>query len=542
MASRSATALRRLAIEDLESPRLALLPLPCSSPSFWYSPALGAVLGGGTQTLKVQFTPSGSDYSPASASVQIQVNPVALTIVADSFSQTYGSPIPPLTASYIGLVNGDTPASLHGAPAMTTEATPLFPWGYYPITITQGNLISSNYTFTFVDGTLVITPAPLTVTAQSLTVTNSSDIPNPYPCTISGFVNGDTSAVVSGACGTNAQSYSSSSAGSYTVTPTVGTLSALNYYFTNFTPGTLTISQSQVITIGGTNAFYEPWGVAVGSNGNVYVTDLDRSYVSMETPTKGTFTLTELGGFNDYDYTVAVDGSGNVYVAAYGANEVWELTYANGSYTQSAIATSDDGLNGPWGIAVDKNGNIFVANNGSSNVMELTPASGGGFTASTIATAAAQGLNGPDGVAVDGNGNVYIADAGNERVVIMNNSAGSYSLSSTSFGPFDQLTGVAVDPNGNVYISAATESTVYKETLSNGAYTQSTFLANGLLAPSGVAVDANGNVYITNTGLHDVIEVPAGSNGNAGRADRGDATDAAGTRGTIPARATAARP
>ena len=154
-------------------------------------------------------------------------------------------PNPTFTISYIGFVNGDTPSSLNGAPVLSTEATSQFPWGYYPISLSQGNLSSGNYAFTFVDGTLVVTQVPLTVTAQDVTVTNSSDIPNPYPCSFTGLVNGDTAAVVSGACATNAQNYSNSPEGSYTVTPTAGTLAALNYTFTTFTSGTLTISESQ---------------------------------------------------------------------------------------------------------------------------------------------------------------------------------------------------------------------------------------------------------------------------------------------------------
>ena len=57
---------------------------------------------------------------------------------------------------------------------------------------------------------------------------------------------GDTASVLNGMCGTNAQSYANSPAGTYTVTPTVGNLSALNYYFASFLPGTLTIDESQV--------------------------------------------------------------------------------------------------------------------------------------------------------------------------------------------------------------------------------------------------------------------------------------------------------
>lgn len=81
---------------------------------------------------------------------------------------------------------------------------------------------------------------------HNVEVTNSSDIPNPYPCSFTGLVNGDAATVVSGVCATNAQTYGNSPSGTYSVTPAIGTLSALNYYFTNFTAGTLTISESQV--------------------------------------------------------------------------------------------------------------------------------------------------------------------------------------------------------------------------------------------------------------------------------------------------------
>jgi len=504
--------------------------------TFTYLPPLGTVLNGGSDPLQLTFNPSDSaQFSQAVVTNKIQVNPVPLIVVADSFSQTYGSPIPTFTASYLGFVNGDTPSSLHGAPVLSTEATQQFPWGYYPITITQGTLSSPNYTFSeFVDGTLVITQAPLTLTATNQTVTNSSDIPNPYPCTISGFVNGDTAAVVSGACATNAQSYSSSPAGSYTVTPATGTLSALNYYFTNFTPGTLTISQSQAVTIG--SGFHVPEGVAVDASGNVYVTDAEEYYVVKETLASGTFTQSDVGLTPPSQFGIAVDASGNLYVTSSGTNEVWEWTYANGAYTSSVIANSDAGINIPWGIAVDKNGNVFVSNSGSSSVIELKPAGGGEFSVSTIANSSDQGLNGPEGIAVDSNGNVYICDSGNERVVIMNYSGGKYTLSSTVFGPFDQLTGVAVDLNGNVYISAATQSTIYKETLSNGAYTQSQFLDFGILAPGGVAVDANGNVYVADTGDRRVVEIPVAASASSAQAARGSTADPSSMRKATPAR------
>ena len=216
--------------------------------TFTYSPDIGAVLNAGTQTLNVQFAPSVPGYSGTSANVTIVVTKVPLTLVADSYSRLYGSANPPFTISYLGFVNGDGPDSLNGAAVLSTEATPQFPWGYYPITLSQGNLSSGNYSFTFVDGTLVVNQIQLSVQANDMTVATPSDIPNPYPCTIIGqFANGESAAtVISGMCTTDAQSYTNATAGSYPIVPSIGTLSALNYTFTNFIDGTLTISSSQV--------------------------------------------------------------------------------------------------------------------------------------------------------------------------------------------------------------------------------------------------------------------------------------------------------
>jgi len=83
------------------------------------------------------------------------VNKAPLTITADNRSKIVGRPNPPLTATYSGFVNSDTPASLNGSLTITTTATVSSPPGAYPIT--PGWLSSSNYAITFVGGTLIIT-------------------------------------------------------------------------------------------------------------------------------------------------------------------------------------------------------------------------------------------------------------------------------------------------------------------------------------------------------------------------------------------------
>jgi len=133
--------------------------------TFVYSPALGTVLTAGSQTLSVTFTPTDTtDYTTATYAVQLTVNKAVLTVTATSVSVAYNQAIPNLTYSVVGYVNGDTSSVLSGAPMETTTATQGSAVGTYPITITQGTLTATNYSFQFQNGTLTITSLGTTAT------------------------------------------------------------------------------------------------------------------------------------------------------------------------------------------------------------------------------------------------------------------------------------------------------------------------------------------------------------------------------------------
>ena len=55
---------------------------------------------------------------------------------------------------------------------------------------------------------------------------------------------------------------------------------------------------------------------------------------------------------------MAVDGSGNVYIADSGNNRVLKETLSGGSYTESTVGS---GLNRPIQLAVDGAGNVYIA-------------------------------------------------------------------------------------------------------------------------------------------------------------------------------------
>jgi hypothetical protein len=110
---------------------------------------------------------------------------------------------------------------------------------------------------------------------------------------------------------------------------------------------------------------------------------------------------------------VAVDASGNVFVADSGNNAVKELVAVNGSIpTSPTILTLGSGFFDPEGVAVDASGNVFVADFGNNAVKELVAVNGSIPTSPTILTLLSGGSqNEIDRVAVDGSGKVFVTIA-----------------------------------------------------------------------------------------------------------------------------------
>ena len=100
-----------------------------------------------------------------------------------------GAQLPTLTASYTGFVNGDAAANLHIQPTTSTTATAASATGAYAIT--ASGALDPNYTISYVDGTLTITSASLTITAVNQTKVYGDVLPT-LTVSYSGFVNGDT--------------------------------------------------------------------------------------------------------------------------------------------------------------------------------------------------------------------------------------------------------------------------------------------------------------------------------------------------------------
>jgi sugar lactone lactonase YvrE len=328
----------------------------------------------------------------------------------------------------------------------------------------------------------------------------------------------------------------------------------------------------------GTNArFFNPTAAAVDAAGNIYVAD-GGDHTVRKISAGGT--VTTLAGSSGhpgssdgsgsgaqflYPYAVAVDGSGNVYVADSGNHNIRRVTPGGTVSTVAGTAGSPGSMDGtgtaalfntPQGIAVDAMGNVYVSDTNNSTVRRITPAG----VVTTLAGAAGQsgGSDGtgssarfsyPYGLASDAAGNVYVADLGNSTIRkltpggVVSTLAGSAGQSGSADGAggsarFNHPSAVALDTAGNVYVADTSNQTVREispagtvTTLAGAAGIGGNADGSGPAAsffyPGGIASTGAGTLYIADTGNHTlrVMDSPgavatlAGSAGEKGSAD-----------------------
>jgi hypothetical protein len=133
--------------------------------TFTYDPPAGTILPAGSTSLGVTFNPADTtNYESAIAGVSsITVNKAPLTITASSGSMTYGGTPPAITASYSGFVNSQNTAALSALPTCTTTATSTSNAGSAHTSNCSG-AAATNYSFTYVPGTVAVNQAPQTIT------------------------------------------------------------------------------------------------------------------------------------------------------------------------------------------------------------------------------------------------------------------------------------------------------------------------------------------------------------------------------------------
>jgi len=318
--------------------------------------------------------------------------------------------------------------------------------------------------------------------------------------------------------------------------------------FTNGAPADLVIGQPDFVSAGcaSTNStLCSPMGVGVDSSGNLYVADEGNQRVlEFDQPfsqgvkagldanlifggLSGEFSACAIIGFPCGPTGVAIDSSGNLYVADSGNSRVLEYNQPLGPYN-SATGAGDTYPDKVFGQ------NSIGAYEDQCNRMDI---------ATGVTHLSADSLCGPQGVTVDPSGNLWVSDGYNNRVleyldplapgggspgtpgspgdstadlVLGSSSFTSYSCSGTS-SCFQSPRQVSASNPGNIYVAASDQILEFTGPFSteqpaslvfnqSGKCNSDGVDADSLCGPNGVALDALGNVFIADTGNNRLLE------------------------------------
>src|SRR5882762_607707 len=259
-------------------------------------------------------------------------------------------------------------------------------------------------------------------------------------------------------------------------------------------------------------AFAEPFGIAISSDGVIYVAD---------------------AGDGNRIRKLAPDGSVTTLAGSVEA-------YADGPGSEAAFNT-------PSGLALDAKGNLFVADTGNNRIRKINPQGlvstlAGEGTAGYIDGPATQAqFDGPIGIASDAAGNVYVADTYNDRIRKISNDGNVSTVAGNGLGYadgpvgsaiFDTPCGLVSAPDGTLIVADTGNHRLRK--IANGQVTTLpvVFAAEvspaDLRKPLGLALTPDGFLYVTEPDRARVVQIaPDGTarviaGGTPGYADGSD--------------------
>jgi sugar lactone lactonase YvrE len=324
---------------------------------------------------------------------------------------------------------------------------------------------------------------------------------------------------------------------------------------------------------GGQAQFGYPTGMVVDASGTAYVIDSGNNTLRTISPGATVSTLAGTPGVKgsangtgpaasfNYPTGVAVATDGTVYIADSRNYAVRTVTSAGVVQTLAGDSTSGGSADGagtiarfdsPAGVAFDRLGNIYVADNGNNTIRKIdrqhnvtTLAGTAGIAGSTDGKGAAASFNSPMGIAVDDFGLVYVADTFNDviRVVLPDGQvrtiAGAAGVPGSTDGVgasarFDHPIGISTGRHGDLFVTDGYNNTIRRISAdgrvstvagiagatgsTDGPASQATFSY-----PMGVVEGADGALYVADAYNnvvrkidHGVVSTLAGTAGTEG--------------------------
>ena len=299
--------------------------------------------------------------------------------------------------------------------------------------------------------------------------------------------------------------------------------------------------------------FSYPYGVSVGATGDIYIADTYNHRIRMVTKSTGIITTVAGNGTQGYSgdggqatsailqypCVVAIDSSGNIYIADTFNNCIRMVTSTTGTITTVAGNgmsgdTGDGGLatsalmNYLYGFTLDALGNIYIADTVNHRIRMVTKSTG---IITTVAGDGSYGSSGdggqatsarlsfPYGVTVDASGNIFIADSANNCIRMVMKSTGVITtVAGNGTAGFSGDGGqamaarlsnplfVAVDTSINIFIADAGNNRIRMFELPPAPTASPTVFTTATPRPTSAAVTAKPSVRATgNSHLHSAM-------------------------------------
>jgi sugar lactone lactonase YvrE len=305
----------------------------------------------------------------------------------------------------------------------------------------------------------------------------------------------------------------------------------------------------------GTDArFNTPVGAGLDSAGNLYVADSGGKTIRKVTPSGVVTTFAGspgLSGTTDgtgadarftYPYGIAVDSEDNIYVTDNTKHTIRKITPAGVVTTLAGspgLSGTTDGLGSdarfkyPTGIAVHGDGTLYVADSNNFTIRTITPeglvstlAGVPGVSGSTDGSASTAKFYYPKGIAVDAAKNVYVGDGVNYTIRkitagVVSTVAGAAGTSGSkddlgTAARFANTSALALDNDGNLYVTDAPNYTIRKMTVTGNTWMVMTIGGTATVSgttdgtggnarfkyPTGIAINNAGDVYIVDQSAH----------------------------------------
>jgi streptogramin lyase len=230
-----------------------------------------------------------------------------------------------------------------------------------------------------------------------------------------------------------------------------------------------------------------PSSIAIDATGDAWIANYVGNSVTRLTNT-GSVDATYTGGGLLEPSGVAIDGSGSAWLAddPNATGLVTKIT-ASGTYPAGSSGYTSGGISYPFGIAIDGSSDVWITD--ESAATKLATSNGavlsgsGGYTAGGI-------LSSPTAIAIDGGGNAWMTNSGSSMVKL--SSSGTLDAQPTL--PPSTVWGVAADASGSIWVADGTSLVK----LSNTGATLGTYTGGGIVAAASVAIDGAGNAWVAN--------------------------------------------